>query len=52
MEISDMNDNVIYDTNKYLTKEGAKTMKNRIIKKDSILLSFKLSIGKLAIANI
>jgi type I restriction-modification system DNA methylase subunit len=51
--ISDMNNNnnVIYETKKCLTEYGAETMKSRKIPKDSILLSFKLTIGKLGIAG-
>jgi type I restriction-modification system DNA methylase subunit len=51
VSISDMNNNVIYETKKCLTEYGAETMKARKIPKDSILLSFKLTIGKLGIAG-
>lgn len=51
VSISDMNNNVIYETKKKLTEYGAETMKSRKIPKDSILLSFKLTIGKLGIAG-
>jgi type I restriction-modification system DNA methylase subunit len=53
VSISDMNNNnnVIYETKKCLTEYGAETMKSRKIPKDSILLSFKLTIGKLGIAG-
>jgi type I restriction enzyme S subunit len=49
--ISDLDNNVIYNTKKCLTEYGAETMKNRKIPMNSILLSFKLSIGKLGIAG-
>jgi type I restriction-modification system DNA methylase subunit/restriction endonuclease S subunit len=49
--VSDLDNNIIYDTNKYITEHGAETMKNRKISINSILLSFKLSIGKLGIAG-
>lgn len=49
--VSELNNERIYDTNKCLTQEGAEKMANRKIPKDSILLSFKLSIGKLGIAG-
>jgi type I restriction enzyme S subunit len=49
--ISDLDNNIVYNTNKCLTESGAETMKNRKISKNSILLSFKLSIGKLGIAG-
>jgi type I restriction enzyme S subunit len=51
VSISDMNENIIYKTKKCLTEEGVKTMSNRKVPKGSILLSFKLTIGKLAIAG-
>ena len=51
VSISDMNNNIIYETKKCLTEYGAETMKTRKIPKNSILLSFKLTIGKLAIAG-
>ena len=49
--ISDLNNNIIYNTKKCLTKYGAESMKNRKIPTNSILLSFKLSIGKLGITG-
>lgn len=49
--VSDLNNNVIYDTQKKLTSEGAGNLKTRKIPKHSILLSFKLSIGKMAITG-
>ena len=52
VSISELNNNIIYDTKKHITKEGEITMKNRKIPINSILLSFKLSIGKLAIAGV
>lgn len=51
VSISDMNNNIIYETKKKLTEYGAETMKLRKISKGSILLSFKLTIGKLGIAG-
>ena len=52
VSIAELNNNIIYDTKKHITKEGELTMKNRKISINSILLSFKLSIGKLAIAGV
>lgn len=49
--VSDLHNNIVYETNKYLTEEGAKKMAKRKIPKKSILLSFKLSIGKLGITG-
>jgi type I restriction-modification system DNA methylase subunit/restriction endonuclease S subunit len=50
-DLTNNNTNVIYDTKKKLTECGADSMKNRKIPIGSILLSFKLSIGKLGIAG-
>jgi restriction endonuclease S subunit/type I restriction-modification system DNA methylase subunit len=49
--ISDLDNNIVYNTKKCLTECGAETMQNRKISPNSILLSFKLSIGKLGIAG-
>ena len=49
--ISDLDNNIVYNTKKCLTEYGAETMKNRKIPPNSILLSFKLSIGKLGISG-
>ena len=49
--ISDLDNNIVYKTKKCLTEYGAESMKNRKISPNSILLSFKLSIGKLGIAG-
>jgi len=52
VSIAELNNNIIYDTKKHITKEGENTMKNRKIPINSVLLSFKLSIGKLGIAGV
>ena len=49
--ISDLNNNIIFDTKKHLTDYGAKSIENRKIPKNTILLSFKLTIGKLGITG-
>ena len=51
ISISDFNDDIIIDTKKKLTKVGSETMINRKIPFNSILLSFKLTIGKVAFAG-
>jgi len=51
VSIADLDNNIIYETKKCLTEYGSETMKNRKISQNSILLSFKLSIGKLGIAG-
>jgi len=52
VSVTELNNNIIYDTIKHITKEGELTMKNRKIPINSILLSFNMSIGKLAIAGV
>jgi restriction endonuclease S subunit len=49
--ISDMNNNIINDTKEKITELGIKNSSVKLIKKGSILMSFKLSIGKMAIAG-
>lgn len=51
VSISELNNNIINDTNEKITDLGVQKSNVKLIKKDSILLSFKLSIGKLAIAG-
>ena len=50
--VSELNNCLICSTNKCITKKGAEKISNRLITKGSILLSFKLSIGKLGIAGV
>jgi type I restriction enzyme S subunit len=50
--VAELNNNIIYETKKCLTEKGALSMKSRLIPRNSILLSFKLSIGKIAIAGL
>jgi len=51
VSISELNNNIITNTNEKITDLGVQKSNVKLIKKDSILLSFKLSIGKLAIAG-
>ena len=51
VSISELNNNIISDTNEKITDLGVQKSNVKLVKKDSILLSFKLSIGKLAIAG-
>ncbi len=51
VSIADLDNTIIYNTKKCLTQAGADSMKNRLIPTNSILLSFKLSIGKLGITG-
>lgn len=49
--ISDLRDTVITDTKEYVTNEAVKKCNLRIIKKGTLLMSFKLTIGKMAWAG-
>jgi len=51
VSIKEMNENKILDTKEKITDEGVKNSNVKLIKKGTILLSFKLSIGKTAIAG-
>jgi type I restriction enzyme M protein len=51
LSIEEMNGGEIYDTKEKLTNEGIKNSNCKLIKKGTTLLSFKLSIGKTAIAG-
>ena len=51
VSISEMNGNIIYDTKEKITDEAVKNSNVKLIPKETTLLSFKLSIGKVAIAG-
>ena len=51
VSISELSNNIIIDTAEKITDLGVQKSNVKLVKKDSILLSFKLSIGKLAIAG-
>jgi len=51
VSISELNNNIITDTNEKITDLGVQKSNVKLVKKNSLLLSFKLSIGKLAIAG-
>lgn len=51
VSISEMNGEVILDTKEKITDLGVKNSNVKLIPKDTTLLSFKLSIGKVAIAG-
>lgn len=51
VSISEMKGQVIYDTKEKITDEGVKKSNVKLIPKGTTLLSFKLSIGKTAIAG-
>jgi type I restriction enzyme S subunit len=51
VSIRDLNQGIITDTAEYLTKEGVKNSNVKKLLADTILLSFKLTIGRVAIAG-
>ena len=51
VSISEMNGQVIYDTKEKITDKGVKNSNVKLIPKGTTLLSFKLSIGKTAVAG-
>jgi type I restriction-modification system DNA methylase subunit len=52
ISVSELNNNIIYDSKEKITNEGVKNSNVKLIKKDSILMSFKMSVGKKAIAGV
>jgi len=51
VSVSELNNNIISDTNEKITDEGIKNSSVKLIKKGSVLMSFKLSIGKMGTAG-
>jgi type I restriction enzyme S subunit len=51
VSVSELNNNIILKTKKYITDLAVQNCNTKKISKNSILMSFKLSIGKLAIAG-
>ena len=51
VSIRDMNQKIILETKEHITDTGVKASNSKKIKKGTVLLSFKLSIGKVSIAN-
>jgi type I restriction-modification system DNA methylase subunit len=51
ISVSELNNNVITDSKEKITDEGIKNSNVKLIKKNSILMSFKMSVGKKAIAG-
>lgn len=52
VSVRELNNNVITDTTEKLSEAGVKNSNVKLVKKGSILMSFKLSVGKLSIAGI
>ena len=51
ISVSELNNNIINDTKEKITDEGIKNSSVKLIKKGSVLMSFKLSIGKMGTAG-
>lgn len=51
VSISDMNSRVIVDSERTVTEQAVEEGKVRLVKKGTLLMSFKLTIGKLAFAG-
>jgi type I restriction enzyme S subunit len=51
VSVKELHGNVINDTEKKITKKGIENSSVKLIKKGSIMMSFKLSIGKFGIAG-
>ena len=51
VSISELNNNIICDTKEKITDEGVNKSNVKLVKKDTILMSFKMSLGKKAIAG-
>lgn len=52
VSVAELNGNIITDTKEKITVEGVKNSNTKLIPKGTVLLSFKLSVGKVAIAGI
>ena len=51
VSVSELRNNVITDSKEYINDEGVKHSNVKLVKRGSVLMSFKLSIGKCAIAG-
>ena len=51
VSVSELHNNVITDSKEYINDEGVKHSNVKLVKQGSVLMSFKLSIGKCAIAG-
>ena len=49
--VSELNGNIISDTKEYLTDEGVKNSNVKLLKKGTVMMSFKLSIGKTGVCG-
>ena len=51
VSVAELNDNTIMDTKEKITDDGIKNSSVKLVKTGSVLMSFKLSIGKMGIAG-
>lgn len=51
VSIRDLTSRVISETSEYITSEGIRNSNVKLVKKDTVLMSFKLSLGRVAIAG-
>jgi type I restriction enzyme S subunit len=51
VSVRELNNNIITDSKEHINNEGVKNSNVKLVKKGSILMSFKMSIGKCAIAG-
>jgi restriction endonuclease S subunit len=52
VSISELDNNVIYNSKEKITNEGVKNSNVKLLKKGTILMSFKMSLGKKGIAGV
>lgn len=52
ISVSELNNNILTDSKEKITDDGVKNSNVKLIKKNSILMSFKMSVGKKAIAGV
>jgi type I restriction enzyme S subunit len=52
VSVSELSNNIIVDSKEYINDEGVRHSNVKLVKNGSVLMSFKLSIGKCAIAGV
>ena len=52
VSVSELNNKIIMDSKEHINDEGVKHSNVKLVKKGSVLMSFKMSIGKCAIAGV
>lgn len=51
VSIRDLSSRLISETSEYITEEGIRNSNVKLVKKDTVLMSFKLSVGRVAVAG-